>query len=230
MKFKKLLVPLIAIVAIVIIKKMGWDQYLTLEYVQANLDSFREYYSQNQAQTVGIFAIIYIVSTALSIPGATILTLTAGALFGLTIGVIIVSFASTIGATLAFLASRYVLRDSIQTKYGEKLKSINEGVKKDGASYLFTLRLLPIFPFFLINLLMGLTPIRTLTYFFVSQVGMLPGTAVYVNAGSQLSQLESLKGILSPQLLASFALLGLFPLIAKKIVALFKGKTQNENI
>ncbi len=224
MKLKKLLIPMIAIAAFIVVRKMGWDQYLTLEYVQANLDSFKEYYAANQVQTIGIFAGIYITATALSIPGATILTLTAGALFGLTTGVIIVSFASTIGATLAFLASRYVLRDSIQNKYGDKLKSINEGVEKSGASYLFTLRLLPIFPFFLINLLMGLTPMRTLTYFFVSQIGMLPGTAVYVNAGSQLSQLKSLKGILSPQLLVSFALLGLFPLIVQKIVGYFKAR------
>ena len=164
----------------------------------------------------------------MSLPGATILTLLGGALFGLIKGGLLVSFASTIGATLAFLASRYLLKDSIQSKFGDKLKVINEGVKKEGGFYLFTMRLIPAFPFFLVNLVMGLTPIKTLTFFLVSQVGMLPGTLVYVNAGTQLAQLESLSGILSPKLIASFALLGVFPLVAKKAMGFFTNKKINK--
>ncbi len=156
--------------------------------------------------------------TGLSLPGAALMTLVAGAVFGLLWGTVIVSFASSLGATLAFLASRFLLRDAIQGRFGDKLRAINAGVEKEGAFYLFTLRLVPAFPFFVINLVMGLTPMKTRTFYWVSQVGMLAGTLVYVNAGTQLARLESVKGILSPGLLASFAALGLFPLVAKKIV------------
>lgn len=146
------------------------------------------------------------------------MTLAAGAIFGLLAGTIIVSFASTIGATIAFLASRYLFRDLVQNRFQDKLRVINDGVEKDGAFYLFTLRLVPVFPFFVINLLMGLTPIRTATYAFVSQAGMLAATIVYVNAGTQLGKIEEAGDILSPALLASFVILGLFPLIAKKSI------------
>jgi dihydrolipoamide dehydrogenase len=166
--------------------------------------------------------LVYISVTALSLPGALVMTLAGGAIFGLLEGTIIISFASTIGATLAFLASRFILRDSVQSKFGEKLKAINRGIEKDGAFYLFTLRLIPVFPFFVINLVMGLTPMKTWQYYLVSQVGMLPGTLVYVNAGSQLGSLQSPAGILSPSLLISFALLGVFPLLAKKLVDFIK--------
>ena len=192
--------------------------YLTLEYVKSQQDVFASYYSENKALTIGAYLGIYILSTALSLPGATILTLAGGALFGLGLGTVLVSFASTFGATLAFLVARFLLRDFVQTRFGDKLTAINEGIRKDGAFYLFTLRLLPVFPFFVINLVMGLTSLRALQFFFVSQLGMLPGTMVYVNAGKQLGRLESLKGILSPGLLLSFALLGLFPLVAKAVV------------
>lgn len=202
----------------------GLLEYLNLDYIKNNLESFKDYNEQNPFLTITAFALLYILCTAASLPGATLLTLTAGALFGFIKGVIIVSFASSIGATLAFLVSRFLMKDTIQKKYGEKLKVFNEGIKKDGASYLFTLRMLPVFPFFLINLVMGLTPIKTLTYYFISQLGMLPGTAVYVNAGSQLSKLDSLKGIMSPSLIASFALLGCFPLIVKFAFKFLKKK------
>lgn len=205
-------------------KYFGLDQYLTFEYIKANQAMFSEYYANNKALTIGIYFIGYVAATALSLPGATILTLLGGALFGLTTGFVVISFASTIGASLAFLISRTLLRDTIQSKYANKLKSINEGVKKDGAFYLFTLRLVPVVPFFLINILMGLTPISLIKYFFVSQLGMLPGTLVYVNAGVQLGQLDSLSGILSPGLLLSFTLLGIFPIIAKKIVNSIKAR------
>ncbi len=165
-----------------------------------------------------LFFVLYIAVAALSLPGAAVLTLAAGALFGLVWGVVLVSFASSIGATLAFLVARFILRDSVQKRFGDRLQAINKGIEQEGAFYLFTLRLVPIFPFFLINLLMGLTPIRTLTFYWISQVGMLAGTVVYVNAGTQLAQIESIGGILSPGLVLSFAALGIFPLIGKKVV------------
>jgi pyruvate/2-oxoglutarate dehydrogenase complex dihydrolipoamide dehydrogenase (E3) component/uncharacterized membrane protein YdjX (TVP38/TMEM64 family) len=163
-----------------------------------------------------------VVSTAFSLPGAALLTLLGGALFGLVTGLIVVSFASTIGATFAFLGSRFFLRDWVQAKFGDRLKAINDGVAKDGAFYLFSLRLIPVVPFFAINLAMGLTPIKTRTYYWVSQLGMFLGTLVYVNAGTQLAQIESLGDIASPGLLASFAALGLFPWIARGIMNLIK--------
>lgn len=162
------------------------------------------------------YFVIYVLATALSLPGAAILTLAGGAIFGFGWGLLIVSFASTVGATGAFLVARYVARGAIDARYGARLKAINAGIEKEGAFYLFTLRLVPIFPFFLINLLLGLTQMRATTFFWVSQLGMLPGTMVYVNAGTQLAQLESLGGILSPGLIGAFVLLGVFPLIAKK--------------
>ncbi|MGH9577706.1 MAG: VTT domain-containing protein, partial [Terriglobales bacterium] len=181
-------------------------------------------YRANPPQTVAAFFLIYVAATGLSLPGAIILTLAAGAIFGLLWGTVFVSFASSIGATLAFLASRFLLRHSVQAKFGDKLKAINTGIDKDGAFYLFTLRLVPAFPFFVINLVMGLTSIKTRTFYWVSQLGMLAGTIVYVNAGTQIAQIESAAGILSPALIASFTLLGIFPLIAKKIVAMIKAR------
>ncbi len=205
-------------------RSYGLQDYLTLEFIKSNQQLFYDYYQTHQFQTLLLYFVLYVFSTALSIPGATLLTLLAGALFGFSTGLIIVSFASSLGATLAFLLSRFLLRDWVQQKFGTKLKTFNEGVKKEGAFYLLSMRLIPLFPFFLINIAMGLTPVRTLTFFFVSQLGMLPGTAVYVNAGKQLSEIDSLKGILSTELIISFALLGLFPLVAKKIVAFLKAK------
>ncbi|MGB0453032.1 MAG: dihydrolipoyl dehydrogenase [Bacteriovoracaceae bacterium] len=225
---KKNLVKVFVIVLflslIVLANKYELQNYLTLDFLKENLDQFKNYYAQNQFQTIAIFMGIYILSTALSIPGATVLTLGSGALFGLTHGLIIVSFASTIGATFSFLAARFLLRDYVQKKFKSRLATINEGVQKEGAFYLFSLRLIPAFPFFLINLVMGLTPIKVITYFFVSQIGMLPGTFVYVNAGKQLGNIESLKGIFSIELILSFSLLGLFPIVAKKILGLFQAK------
>jgi pyruvate/2-oxoglutarate dehydrogenase complex dihydrolipoamide dehydrogenase (E3) component/uncharacterized membrane protein YdjX (TVP38/TMEM64 family) len=168
--------------------------------------------------------VIYVIVTALSFPGAAVMTLVAGAIFGLLWGTVIVSFASTIGATLAFLASRFLLRDGIQKKFGDKLKAINDGVTKEGGFYLFTMRLVPAFPFFVINLVMGLTTIKTRTFFWVSQLGMLAGTLVFVNAGTELAKITSLKGILSPGLIGAFVLLGIFPIIAKKIIDTFKAR------
>jgi len=169
----------------------------------------------------GGFFVLYVIVAALSIPGAAAMTLIGGALFGLVEGTLLVSFASAIGATLAFVMARFVLRDLIQKRFGRKLKAINEGIEKDGAFYLFALRLVPAFPFFVINLVMGLTPMRLPRFYLISQVGMLPGTIVFVNAGTQLSQVDSLSGVLSPSLIGSFILLGLFPLIARKTLDFF---------
>lgn len=197
-------------------------QWLTLEGLKSGLGQFEQWRSQFPLLMAGGFFLLYVVVTALSLPGAAVMTLAAGALFGLWQGLLLVSFASTIGATLAFLVSRYLLRDAVQQRFGSRLAAINRGIERDGAFYLFTLRLVPAFPFFLINLLMGLTPIKAWTFYWVSQIGMLAGTLVYVNAGTQIAQLESLSGILSPDLLISFALLGLFPLLAKKVIGLIQ--------
>jgi len=198
------------------------DRYLTLDGIkagQAQLDNWRN----GAPLTAGLgFFILYVAATSLSLPGAALLTLAAGAVFGLLWGVVIVSFASTIGATLAFLVARFILRDSVQSRFGDRLRTLNRGIEQEGAFYLFTLRLVPIFPFFLINLLMGLTPIRTRTFYWVSQVGMLAGTIVYVNAGTRLAQIDSTTGILSPGLMVSFAILGVFPLLGKKIIGWLK--------
>ena len=201
-----------------------FQKYLTIDYLKAQQLAFENYYARHTGFTITAYMIIYVVVTALSLPGATVMTLAGGALFGLWLGFLLISFASTIGATLAFLAARFLLRDFVQRKFGDKLTAINAGVEKEGAFYLFTLRLIPIFPFFIINLVMGLTPIRTATYYIVSQIGMLAGTFVYVNAGTQLGRIDSLKGILSPGLLFSFALLGIFPIAAKKLIAYIKAR------
>jgi uncharacterized membrane protein YdjX (TVP38/TMEM64 family) len=168
--------------------------------------------------------LIYILVTSLSLPGAVVMTLAGGALFGLLTGTVVVSFASTIGATVACFVSRFVLRDWVQGKFGAKLKTVNEGIEKEGAFYLFTLRLIPVFPFWLINLVMGLTKMPLKTFYLTSQVGMFPGTIVYVNAGKELAKVDSLSGILSPGLIFSFVLLGLFPIITKKLLALYRSK------
>ena len=197
-----------------------WDlgAYLTLESLKAQQTALDALVAADVVLISAVFVVVYVLVTALSIPGAAIMTLAAGGMFGLGLGLLIVSFASTIGATLAMLESRYLLRDQVQRRFQRQMDAINEGVKKDGAFYLFTLRLVPIFPFFVVNLLMGLTNIRVLVYFIVSQIGMLAGTIVYVNAGTQLAQVSTLSDIVSPALLGSFVLLGLFPLLAKKLM------------
>ncbi|WP_425642088.1 FAD-dependent oxidoreductase [Marinomonas gallaica] len=199
-----------------------FGDYLTLTSMQQNLAQFQDWRDQQPILVTLVFFVLYVLMTALSIPGATLLTLAGGALFGLAWGLAIISFASTLGATLAFIGARFFLRDWVQERFHQRLKAINQGVEKDGGFYLFTLRLVPVFPFFLINLLMGLTPIKTWTFYWVSQIGMLAGTAVYVNAGTQLAQIDSLGSIVSPSLLASFALLGIFPWIAKLLLGFIK--------
>jgi pyruvate/2-oxoglutarate dehydrogenase complex dihydrolipoamide dehydrogenase (E3) component/uncharacterized membrane protein YdjX (TVP38/TMEM64 family) len=216
--------PIILLIAAAIVAWFQFDlgQYLTLDALKARQGDIAALYAANPAVVIGGYFAAYVALTALSFPGAAIMTLAGGAIFGLGLGLLIVSFASTIGATLAFLTSRYLLRDWVQGKFGARLAAINAGMERDGAFYLFSLRLVPVFPFFVVNLLMGLTPIRTLTYFWVSQIGMLLGTAVYVNAGTQLAGISSLRDVASPGLLVSFAALGLLPWIGKAVMGALK--------
>ncbi|TAM50698.1 MAG: pyridine nucleotide-disulfide oxidoreductase [Burkholderiaceae bacterium] len=218
MNYKKagLLVVLAALVATFF--ALDLERYLSLAFLKQSQSDFADLYAHRPLQIALAYFVIYVAVTALSIPGAAVMTLAGGAIFGLGWGTLIVSFAASAGATLAFLSARYVLRASIESRFTSRLAEINQGVEKDGAWYLFTLRLVPLVPFFVINLVMGLTRMKTATFYAVSQLGMLAGTAVYVNAGTQLARLDSLKGILSPALIASFALLGLFPLLARQIV------------
>jgi pyruvate/2-oxoglutarate dehydrogenase complex dihydrolipoamide dehydrogenase (E3) component/uncharacterized membrane protein YdjX (TVP38/TMEM64 family) len=212
-----LLIALLA-VAVVAFFALGLDRHLSLAALKQQQGALAALHAEHRLATLAGFFALYVAVTALSLPGAAILTLAAGAIFGFWTGLLLVSFAASIGATLAMLAARFLLRDAVQRRFGERLAPIHAGIAKDGAFYLFALRLVPLFPFFVINLLMGLTPIRTATFYWVSQIGMLAGTAVYVNVGTQLAQLESLAGVLSPTLLGSFVLLGLFPLVAARVV------------
>ncbi|MDD5272935.1 MAG: FAD-dependent oxidoreductase, partial [Methylovulum sp.] len=218
-----LLLALIA-VAITVFFVVGGQDYLTLDMLKSQQHQLFAFRDGHRPLTILLYSLIYIIVTALSLPGATVMTLAGGLLFGLLWGTVIVSFASTIGATLAFLAARFLFRKQIQDYFGDRLKTVNEGMAREGAFYLFTLRLVPLFPFFVINLVMGLTNISTRTFYAVSQFGMLAGTLVYINAGTQLGELESLADILSPTLIGSFALLGLFPLLARKIISVLEAR------
>jgi len=219
-------IALLAVIAglILVFFMFDMDQYFSLAFLKNQLAAFKDYYLDHRVVTMMIYMAIYIVMAALSLPGAAIMTLAGGALFGLFYGVILVSFASTIGATLAFLFSRYMFRDWVQNTFSSKLAAINKGIEKEGGFYLFTLRLVPVFPFFVINLVMGLTPIRTFVFYIVSQVGMFPGTIVFINAGTMLATIQSPSGILSPRLIFSFALLGIFPIIAKRFTAYVRAR------
>ena len=207
-----------AVAAVLAYRHFGLEQLLTLEALKASRDSLVALYQSRPLFAAASFFAVYVAVAALSFPGATILTLAAGAMFGLWLGLFIVSFASSLGALLAFLVARHLLRDSVQGRFGKQLAPVNEGMKRDGAFYLLTLRLVPLFPFFVVNLLAGLTPIAAGRFYWVSQLGMLAGTAVYVNAGTQLASIQKPADVLSPALLLSFVLLGVFPLIAKGIV------------
>jgi uncharacterized membrane protein YdjX (TVP38/TMEM64 family) len=218
----KILIVLAVLALILLFRVLHLDHYLTLSYLKASREQFAQAYAERTVLVIACYVLIYVVATALSLPGAVILTLAGGALFGLVTGTIVISFASTVGATLACLVSRYLLRDWVQARFGDKLQRINEGMEQEGGWYLFTLRLIPVFPFFIINLAMGLTRIKISTYYGVSQLGMLPATIVYVNAGKELGKVETLAGILSPSLIVSFVLLGLFPITVKKVMARIK--------
>jgi pyruvate/2-oxoglutarate dehydrogenase complex dihydrolipoamide dehydrogenase (E3) component/uncharacterized membrane protein YdjX (TVP38/TMEM64 family) len=215
---RRILLLVVVVLGIVAFFAFDLDRFLSLEQLKQSQATFADLHAGSPLQVALAYFAVYVAATALSVPGATIITLAGGAIFGLFWGTVLVSFASSIGATLAFLVSRFALRDGIQARFGERLKEINRGIEKDGAFYLFTLRLIPVVPFFVINLVMGLTRMKAFTFYWVSQLGMLAGTVVYVNAGTQLARLDSLQGILSPALLGSFVLLGLFPLMARWIV------------
>ncbi|WP_310475591.1 FAD-dependent oxidoreductase [Sandarakinorhabdus sp.] len=219
---KRLPIILLFVAAIFAWFQFDLGQYLTLDALKSRQADIAALYAAKPLQVIGGYFAAYVALTALSFPGAAIMTLAGGAIFGVGLGTLIVSFASTIGATLAFLVSRYLLRDWVQGKFGERLSAINAGIERDGAFYLFSLRLVPVFPFFVVNLLMGLTPIRTFTYFWVSQIGMFLGTIVYVNAGTQLAGISSLGDVASPGLLGSFAALGLLPWIGKAVMGALK--------
>jgi len=203
---------------------LGGQRYLSFDYAKSQLAAAQSYYQSNRLEVVAGYFVLYVLVAGLSLPGAVPMTLLGGAIFGLLWGAVLVSFASSLGATLAFLASRFILRDWVQQRFGRQLRAINDGVAKDGGFYLFTLRLIPAIPFFAINLAMGVTPIRTWRFYWVSQLGMLAGTIVYVNAGTQLAAIESASGILSPGLIGAFLLLGFFPLIAKAALDLVKAR------
>ena len=223
---------LIAVFTIVVALFFVFDlqKYLTLEYLKSSKAFFISSYEKSPILVLGSYFLFYIVITAFSLPGAVWMTLGGGAFFGLFAGTVIVSFASSIGATLAMLIARFLLRDWVQSRFEKQMQIINAGINKDGGFYLFTLRLVPAVPFFVINLGMGLTPLRAGTFHWVSQLGMLPGTVVYINAGAELAKIESLGDILSPTLIASFVLLGIFPLLVKKMLAFIEKSRNKENV
>ncbi len=218
-RYKKIGLVVVGGILIALFFIYDLQHYLTLDYLKVSQGKFIELYTSHTLLVMGCYVVLYILVTGLSLPGAVVMTLAGGALFGVWAGLVLVSFASTIGATCACFAARFVLRDWVQQKFGDKLVTIHDGIEQEGAFYLFTLRLIPVFPFFIINLVMGLTRMRLTTFFWVSQLGMLPGTLVFVNAGKELGKIDSLAGILSPSLLGSFVALGLFPLAVKKIMA-----------
>jgi uncharacterized membrane protein YdjX (TVP38/TMEM64 family) len=222
MNQRKILLAALLLIVVGLYFWLDLGRFLSLEALRAGQQQIADFVAEHALLAGAGFFAIYVAVTALSIPGAAIMTLAAGAVFGLVAGTAIVSFASSLGATLAFLLSRYLLRDWVESSFATAAEKINRGVDTEGGYYLFTLRLVPLFPFFVINLAMGLTRMKTWTFYWVSQLGMFAGTIVYVNAGTQLGQVENTGDILSPSLLGSFALLGVFPLLAKKSVELFR--------
>jgi uncharacterized membrane protein YdjX (TVP38/TMEM64 family) len=217
-RYTKIIVLLLVAAAIAAYFALDLGQYLNLQFLKDRQQAFQEYCNQNPVQAIGAYIALYVLLTALSIPGATVATLAGGALFGMWFGTIIILFAASIGATLAFLASRYLLQDWVRNHFRKQFDAIDKRFSRDCTLYLFTLRLVPIVPFFIVNLLVGLTTMRTWTYYWVSLLGMLPGTVVRVNAGTQLGQIESLYEIMSWEIIGSFVLLGIFPLVVKKAI------------
>ncbi len=222
---KKIIIVLVILVLAGLFFLFDLNQYLTLSYLKASRVSFQALFAGHPVLVLGGYALLYIVVVALNLPGAAIMTLAGGALFGFVTGLIVVSFASSIGATLACFVARHLFQGWVQARFKDRLVKINQGVEKEGSFYLFTLRLIPVVPFFVINLVMGLTRLPLRRFYWVSQLGMLPGTAVYVNAGKELGQISKMGDILSPSLIISFILLGVFPLITKKLVNLYRRKT-----
>jgi len=224
MKTKKVWLLIIFIALLLIFFGLNLNQYLSLDYFSQQKENIFNFHTEHPVLSASIYFVVYVMVTALSLPAAAVITLMGGAIFGLVEGTILVSFASTIGATLAFLMARTLLRDSVEKRFANTFKTINKGVEKEGGFYLFGLRLVPLFPFVAVNLLMGLTSINTSRFFIVSQLGMLPGTFVFVNAGTQLAQIDTISDVASPALFFSFALLGIFPILAKKLLTHMQAK------
>ena len=222
MNSRKLIIAVVVLAGVAAFFALDLGRYFSLAFIKESQTSFAKLFAQKPVLVTLVFFAVYVAVAALSLPGAAIMTLAGGAVFGLLLGTVVVSFASSIGATLAMLAARYLFRDPIQQRFGKRLDEVNKGIEKDGAFYLFTLRLIPVLPFFVLNLLMGLTRIKTWTYHWVSQLGMLAGTLVYVNAGTQLAKIDSLRSILSPGLIGSFVLLALLPLGLKQLLGFFR--------
>jgi uncharacterized membrane protein YdjX (TVP38/TMEM64 family) len=220
----------VAITGIVIVLWINLGHYITLSYMKGSLDGFKALYAEHRFSVIFIYFAVYVIAASLSLPGAVVLTIAGGALFGFLTGTLIVSFASTIGATLACFVARFFLRDWVQGKFGDRIVKINEGIEKEGAFYLFTLRLIPVFPFWIINLVMGLTKMPLRRFYWVSQLGMLAGTMVYINAGKELARIDSLKGIISPGLLVSFVLLGIFPIVVKRMLAFYRNRKKTVTV
>ncbi len=221
---KRIVILLLLAAGVVLFFVFDLDRYFTLRFLKESREYFAGIYESRPVLVVGSYMAIYILVTALSLPGAAVMTLAGGYLFGFVAGTVIVSFASSIGATLACFAARFILGNWVQERFGNRLKTVNEGIDREGSFYLFTMRLIPVIPFFVINLVMGLTKMPLWKFYIVSQVGMLPGTMVYINAGKQLADIESLSGILSPELILSFVLLGIFPLAVRKIMQFVRKK------
>jgi len=222
MKIKKIAILIVIVGLVVAVKVFHLDQFLTLSYLKGSLDTLKALYENHSLMVTTGYFVIYVLTTSLSLPGASPLGLAGGALFGFWTATLLVSFASTIGATLSCIVSRFLLRDWIQSRFSDRIAKVNEGIEKEGAFYLFTLRLIPGFPFWMINLAMGLTKMSLFKFYWVSQIGMLPGTMVFVNAGTELAKIESVRGIFSPGLIISFALIGIFPIAVKKLVSLYR--------
>lgn len=221
MKTKLILVAAVAaLIASYFIFDLG--QYFSLDYLKSQKEALNQFYSDKPVLVIAVYFFAYVAMAALALPAAAILTLAGGAIFGFTTGFIVVSFASSIGATIAFLLTRYLFHDAIEAKFGDRLAALNTGIEREGAFYVFGLRLVPLFPFVVVNSVLALTKLKTWTFYWASQIGMLAGTAVYVNAGTQLATIEELGDIADPKLLISFALLGVFPIIAKYALAFLK--------
>ena len=227
---KKIVILVIVVSLIAAFKVLDLGRYLTLSFLKESLDKFDDLYEKHTVLVIAGYFIIYVLTTSLSLPGASPLGVVGGALFGFWVATLVVSFASTIGATLACFMSRFLLRDWVQSKFSDKIAKVNEGIEKEGAFYLFTLRLIPLFPFWMINLVMGLTKMPLLKFYWVSQIGMLPGTMVFVNAGKELAKIESVKGIFSPSLIISFALIGIFPIAVKKLVSFYRKRKEKNAV
>jgi uncharacterized membrane protein YdjX (TVP38/TMEM64 family) len=227
---KMLIMVAFIITVVAVLKIFHLGDYLNLSYLKESQQRFAALYRDHRFLVIGAYMGLYIIVAALSLPGAGLMSLAGGALFGLWVGTFVVSFASTIGATVSCFVSRFILRDWVQRRFKDWFVVIDEGIAREGAFYLFTLRLIAIIPFFVINLVMGLTKMPLRTFYWVSQLGMLAATVVFVNAGKELGRINSLSDILSPGLLISFALLGIFPLAAKKLLAFYRAKKEKLGI